>query len=493
MLLDTGYHLISVIPDGEDCPVAIYGVTVNCDSTVSCPDLYTGVDLVFIEDCDSLASICTDIPVDEAFDYTIFDNGALYNNGLLGCNSDTLVSYSYFTLVIQHPDGPYDLNNWEVNSSGYNGGFGDIPALVDSMNTWDPAGNWTLNETSFTISGGNQANSYGEMVVFVNGDTAAIFQPNIQVIPNTVSISLDTGFHQIILINNITACTDSFSLTVSCEPVQPPVLTVDTVHLFTYVDSMFTYCIDTTELIGNFVSIENICEPNSVDFVNFIVGDSICITILADAIGIDTACIVICDDLGNCDTTIIIVTVLPDSVQLIPPIAVDDAATTVINSSVVIEVLENDTLNGTLTSIVILEDPEYGTATVTADNNIEYAPFQDVCDVIDSFTYVIGNGIGFDTATVTVEILCDSITIFSGFSPNNDGVNDVFTILGLDNFPDNTLLIFNRWGNQVFETMNYQNNWDGKWDGKDLPDGTYFYVLDLGNGEKLSGYVQIHR
>jgi gliding motility-associated-like protein len=256
---------------------------------------------------------------------------------------------------------------------------------------------------------------------------------------------------------------------------------------------MFTYCIDTTELIGNFVSIENICEPNSVDFVNFIVGDSICITILADAIGIDTACIVICDDLGNCDTTIIIVTVLPDSVQLIPPIAVDDAATTVINSSVVIEVLENDTLNGTLTSIVILEDPEYGTATVTADNNIEYAPFQDVCDVIDSFTYVIGNGIGFDTATVTVEILCDSITIFSGFSPNNDGVNDVFTILGLDNFPDNTLLIFNRWGNQVFETMNYQNNWDGKWDGKDLPDGTYFYVLDLGNGEKLSGYVQIHR
>jgi gliding motility-associated-like protein len=57
--------------------------------------------------------------------------------------------------------------------------------------------------------------------------------------------------------------------------------------------------------------------------------------------------------------------------------------------------------------------------------------------------------------------------------------------------------VFNRWGNLVFEQKSYRNDeaWDGQWNGKDLPDGTYFYVIDLGNGqaEKISGWLQIVR
>jgi gliding motility-associated-like protein/uncharacterized repeat protein (TIGR01451 family) len=87
-----------------------------------------------------------------------------------------------------------------------------------------------------------------------------------------------------------------------------------------------------------------------------------------------------------------------------------------------------------------------------------------------------------------------------GYSPNNDGINDFFVIRGILFYPDNTIVIFNRWGNKVFETSPYQNTWDGKTRmgttiGEDeLPVGTYFYVLDLGNGSTvIKGTIYLNR
>lgn len=78
-----------------------------------------------------------------------------------------------------------------------------------------------------------------------------------------------------------------------------------------------------------------------------------------------------------------------------------------------------------------------------------------------------------------------------GFSPNGDGVNDVFFIRGLDLYTTNSIVIFNRWGNRIFEASPYINNWDGKstaglsLGSDDLPMGTYFFLLDLGNGSDV--------
>ena len=87
-----------------------------------------------------------------------------------------------------------------------------------------------------------------------------------------------------------------------------------------------------------------------------------------------------------------------------------------------------------------------------------------------------------------------------GFSPNGDGINDVFIIRGILNFPDNSIIIFNRWGNKVFEASPYLNNWDGKATmglrigGGDLPVGTYFYVFDKGDGTKIiKGTIYLNR
>jgi gliding motility-associated-like protein/uncharacterized repeat protein (TIGR01451 family) len=95
-----------------------------------------------------------------------------------------------------------------------------------------------------------------------------------------------------------------------------------------------------------------------------------------------------------------------------------------------------------------------------------------------------------DSAAVSPNCL----KIYNEFSPNDDGQNDTFYIDCITQYPDNQLEIFNRWGNLVYYKKGYDNTWDGKADGsaKTLPEGTYFYVLDLGNGSaKKSGWLYL--
>ena len=270
----------------------------------------------------------------------------------------------------------------------------------------------------------------------------------------------------------------------------------DTVRMEVTLGRDSIYCFDDSELAGTIESFENVCEKDT-GIVRFSLDtNSLCTEIAPLLLGQDTACLVACDDLGNCDTTILIVEVVVDEDAMLP-IAVDDDTLTKINEPVVIHVLDNDTINGDLVSIGIIDLPANGTVFVNPDNSISYAPDEDFCDTqADSFTYFISNGLGLDTATVFVVTLCDDLTVFSGFSPNGDGINDTFVILGIEAFPDNEVTIFNRWGNEVYYQKGYKNEvgWDGTWNGNLVPDGTYFYVIDKGDGSKpISGYVQLLR
>lgn len=95
-----------------------------------------------------------------------------------------------------------------------------------------------------------------------------------------------------------------------------------------------------------------------------------------------------------------------------------------------------------------------------------------------------------DSATVSPNCL----KIYNEFSPNDDGQNDFFYIDCIERYPNNQLEIFNRWGNLVYYQKGYKNTWDGKEEGsaKTLPEGTYFYILDLGDGsKKTSGWVYL--
>ena len=101
-----------------------------------------------------------------------------------------------------------------------------------------------------------------------------------------------------------------------------------------------------------------------------------------------------------------------------------------------------------------------------------------------------------DTSNVMVFTKCEfdapPVKIPNAITPNGDGSNDVFFVNNIEFYPDNVLKIFNRWGSLVYEETGYLNEWEGTHNGKLLPTGTYYYVLNLNDGSKdFKGYVMI--
>ena len=88
----------------------------------------------------------------------------------------------------------------------------------------------------------------------------------------------------------------------------------------------------------------------------------------------------------------------------------------------------------------------------------------------------------YDYVTITIE---SELIIPSSFSPNDDGVNDVFEIVGIEQYPNCFIRIYDRWGEEVFQKIaySYENAWNGKLLSKVNP-GVYFYVLELRDSEK---------
>lgn len=106
----------------------------------------------------------------------------------------------------------------------------------------------------------------------------------------------------------------------------------------------------------------------------------------------------------------------------------------------------------------------------------------------------IGSGLcktGASSEPVACEVLIPNI-----FTPNGDGKNEFFQLDNIEQYPSNSVQIFNRWGKEVFSVTGYNNsNTSKRFDGKDLPDGVYFYIVNLNDGstEPKSGTVTINR
>jgi gliding motility-associated-like protein len=99
--------------------------------------------------------------------------------------------------------------------------------------------------------------------------------------------------------------------------------------------------------------------------------------------------------------------------------------------------------------------------------------------------YLIELNIGGCKNSIDVFTEICEIDIPNIITPNNDGVNDIFKIMIKDsnepfyiNFPNSKLIILNRWGNKIYESNNYQNDWDGN----NAADGVYYWTLDLNDG-----------
>lgn len=666
----------STVIDPQSCPIGIldtFGRRLTLD-TMSC----------FAQ-----GEICLPIPLDSMVNYSLFVDGASYMESIRGCQFDTFYAYTYFTLPGRGDFGPYILDEWPVNGQNFSGQFQSVTSLVDSMNTWDPVGNWRLDTTILIIEGGLPANQYGEMKIrtpLTNAETTLDLNTNLT--PTGTLVRFESGTHELILIEKASTCSDTLTIIQPC--------TDETDRDTTIIVDLVVGAFDTTDLatiFGNGINVSaNQCsemmdgnatidlnnsnqtvlvegvtegtdqacfiimkdgtdgeegevihltfqvnvtpeEPKEMDCPSFIITDTfaievadcenfeICVPLLYDSLlnygvtdngavftgivspceigngtilnfstpktheliftnseacmdtviiaiyapdcieeedlvirdtievaeegrscidlaglptpyqsvsdlcpekngemamltidgltgcidytgvelGNDTACIEVCNVFGLCDTVTLAIFVTSGDLINLQIDAVDDSTTTGLNEPVVFNALGNDIFS-TLDDMYLVGSPDNGIATFNLDGTIQYTPITDYCNdtIPDTFQYAICREGICDTATVTVFVNCISnkeFIIYNGLSPNGDGINDVFQIDGIEDYPNNSVQIFNRWGNQVYQMSGYKNEWNGSWSnqGDLLPDGTYFYLFNTGEGEVLSGWLEIRR
>ncbi|MEM1135282.1 MAG: Ig-like domain-containing protein [Bacteroidota bacterium] len=197
----------------------------------------------------------------------------------------------------------------------------------------------------------------------------------------------------------------------------------------------------------------------------------------------------------KCDTATVFINT---NLTNIPPLAVNDTILAEKDQPIILLPLVNDTdFDGDSLKLVSFSQPAQGSVSLE-NGQLIFIPEPGFTGMT-SFEYTIedtGNPSYNSVATITIEVIENIVlTIPSGISPNGDFINDFFVIEDLQLVPENTLRIFNRWGEEVYNASPYLNNWDGRnQQGAILPDGTYFYVLSAKNIKNtFSGYVIIHR
>jgi gliding motility-associated-like protein len=146
-------------------------------------------------------------------------------------------------------------------------------------------------------------------------------------------------------------------------------------------------------------------------------------------------------------------------------------------------------LFGIWTPPTFLSNPNLSSPLTTPDSNITYA-----------YTVIDVNGCtNTDYVSVTVDTSQtekedeEDLIVYNILTLNGDGNNEVFVIEGLEKYPNNKVLIFNGNGTLIYTMENYQNDWDGSYNGQLLPDGVYLYAIEVSRLTKHRGYITIMR
>jgi gliding motility-associated-like protein len=197
---------------------------------------------------------------------------------------------------------------------------------------------------------------------------------------------------------------------------------------------------------------------------------------------------------------------------------VNDAPQVEDNSITVKEASQNNSLNIVAPfdpeedelEVTVLKLPEFGEVVYSNGNSVALndalsveelqqlvynTPFNYVGQ--NTFVYQVADSGGLVArAQVSIQVVPLRVFVPEVFTPNGDSQNEKFVIVGIEKYPNNSVQIFNRWGNMVYSKQHYDNSWDGHSNisglhsGNKLPSSTYFYVVKLSDGKKpLTGSI----
>ncbi len=125
----------------------------------------------------------------------------------------------------------------------------------------------------------------------------------------------------------------------------------------------------------------------------------------------------------------------------------------------------------------------YFTTDLSSMGSIISSESQQIADTSGIYFVIARNGFCYDTAMVILNFIPCEINAPNIITPNGDGFNDILKFTNLEYYNGSKLQIYNRWGRKVYSDNDYRNNWDGG----NLSDGIYYYILTLPEKVRLEG------
>ncbi len=453
--------------------LALLGFTTTPDAAADTGVLGALPTQIFASDCQGKASFCvstTDLT-------TLTANGRVVESTQT-CAERTFLRVDLAEAFAGLGAGPYEVV-WRVGPAAYRARLQRRDSLLRFLQTSAPEAAWRKYGKGQFI--GLPSPRYKELVI-VDAGTSASAKTTFDSlrVATDRAYELSVGTYQ--LIATTAGGADTSVLHVLCTAKEQRSVTilkgVKGLHCLTGTEPADTYTL-------------TVVETPSVTRVGVVKVIGPCLEFEGKSVGTTVGVFERCHTpTGRCDRFEITFKVTGAG-PAAKPILRDDYAALAFNGQDMIQVLGNDQLDGEVTSLVISTEGR-GVARVDERNRIHYDAPADWCGN-DSLRYIACTPGGCEEATVRIQVTCEKLIVFTGFSPNGDGLNDHFTVLGIENRPDNQLVVFNEYGHEVYTQKGYNNDWAGLSHGSLLSSGTYYYVLTVKDYAMLSGYVQLQR
>ncbi|MBL0080914.1 MAG: gliding motility-associated C-terminal domain-containing protein [Bacteroidetes bacterium] len=395
-MCDTTIIIITVVPN---CPNVILDDTVRvlCDGTGN-------------------GKYCLPIGLTDILSkYSVFIDGDAFFDLPDICDLDTTGGYDFTTAIAggQYGGNIHRLEKWTVNGTMYAPAllFNNLSELTAYMNVTNPSGDWQL--VGDRIVGGDISSTYGNLQVFSPEVGARAFVAyNQNVDSKGTEFTLSEGGHVIVVENNETGCLDSVYVDVIC-------LTNDTIRETVEVNQTITVCVE-LEGFDPATTTYSFCDstttPKAGTLGNYTINPATgCVTYVAGDVkgNEEPICVIACDAaLGVCDTTIILITVVPGDTTIVIPVC--DTCTTTICLDTLLDITDN---------VFTFCD---GSSEITTPLGVV------TIDAQGCISYTATGVIGIDTLCIehcdTILDVCIKDTVIIRIIPTRDTIRDIIQV-----------------------------------------------------------------